>query len=136
MQSGSPPSGKSSILSMLSDSFDNYFSSSQDPESSTVAVPRIVQPCDSSFSGFDEHGFPVESEDSTAWTRYHQLSTERQEGQVVAWHEWLCQPAAVDAARHGGVVLDQDLLTLVRLSLNAAITIMISVSHVPSRNQA
>lgn len=31
---------------------------------------------------------------------------------MVAWHEWLCQPAAVDAARHGGVVLDQDLLTL------------------------
>eukprot|EP00657_Telonema_sp_P-1_P011711 TRINITY_DN712_c0_g4_i1.p1 TRINITY_DN712_c0_g4~~TRINITY_DN712_c0_g4_i1.p1 ORF type:complete len:449 (+),score=126.70 TRINITY_DN712_c0_g4_i1:124-1470(+) len=92
---------------------DNYFSpsQSQDPESSTVAVPRLVQPCDSSCPSVDEHGFPIHPDDWEAWATYHQASSERQERQVVVWHEWLCQPAAVDAARYGGVVLDPELLT-------------------------
>eukprot|EP00656_Telonema_subtile_P007151 TRINITY_DN1334_c0_g1_i2.p1 TRINITY_DN1334_c0_g1~~TRINITY_DN1334_c0_g1_i2.p1 ORF type:complete len:392 (-),score=50.93 TRINITY_DN1334_c0_g1_i2:554-1729(-) len=121
-QSKTPPDGSSSILSMISDSFDTYFSpSGSDPESSTVAVPRIVQPCDATCSGFDEHGFPVDPADYDEWSRYNQASSERQEDQVVAWHEWLCQPAAVDAARHGGVVLDQELLTTAQKNARSGI---------------
>lgn len=112
-----------SLLTMISDSIDTYFSpsASQHPESSTVDVPRIVQPCDSTCSGFDEHGFPVDPDDFMEWSRYNQTSSERQESQVVVWHEWLCQPAAVDAARHGGVVLDQELLTMAQKNARSGI---------------
>merc|ERR1711907_215547 len=106
---------------MLSDSLESYFSTTEDPEGSTITVPRIVQPCDSTMSGFDEHGFPIESQDYPEWCRYHHASSERQEKQVVMWHEWLCQPAAVDAQRHGGIVLDQELLAMAQTNSRAGI---------------
>lgn len=105
-----------SLLSMLSDSLNGslaYFSTAapEDEESSVVDIPRVVHPADAVSAEFDEHGFPIEPADRDEWRRYNFESTARQEAQqkqMVAWHEWLCHPAAAEAARQGGVVLEPE----------------------------
>ena len=85
-------------------------------QSSVVDIPRVVHPADAVSAEFDEHGFPIEPADRDEWRRYNFESTARQEAQqkqMVAWHEWLCHPAAAEAARQGGVVLEPEHLLAV-----------------------
>ena len=71
----------------------------------------VHQPADPRYSAeLDEHGFAVHVEHSEKWHTLHKdngFSQQLlQQEQRVPWDEWLCQPAAAEAARQGGVVLD------------------------------
>ena len=84
-----------------------------------MSFPVVVhQPADPRYSAeLDEHGFPVHVEHLEKWHTLHKDNgfpqQLLQQEQRVSWDEWPCQPAAAEAARQGGVVLDPEHLRAV-----------------------